>query len=173
MKRLAISVALGVLAAVALLAWANAPTPSLPPGTKADRILVVKSEHRLFLLKNGTRIATYPVALGRGSGGPKQREGDGRTPEGLYRIDFHHRTSAFYRALHVSYPAPKDIARARALGAQPGGSIMLHGLPPKLAFVGRLQRWADWTNGCIALTNPEMQQVFDAVPDGTPIEIRP
>ena len=173
MRRLAASIGVGALSIVALLGWANAPTSQLPLGVKADKVVVTKSKHRLELLRGGQTIATYAVSLGRGSGGPKHRQGDGRTPEGIYTIDFHKRDSAFFRALHVSYPNSAERARARALGVDPGGSIMVHGLPPKLAFVGRLQRSIDWTNGCIALTNAEMQQVFDAVPDGAQIVIRP
>jgi murein L,D-transpeptidase YafK len=173
MRRLFVAAAIGTLALLALLGWANAPTPSLSAGAKADMVVVSKSKHRMTLLRDGDPIASYPVSVGRGTVGPKQREGDRRTPEGDYVIDFHKRDSSFYRALHVSYPNGTDAARARRLGVSAGGSIMVHGLPPKLAFAGRLHRWIDWTDGCIALTNAEMQQVFDAVPDGTRIVIRP
>ncbi|HEV8239523.1 MAG TPA: L,D-transpeptidase family protein [Thermoanaerobaculia bacterium] len=173
MKKTMLAAAVGVALLAALFAWANASPAPLSPGTKIDRVLVLKSQHRLFLLDRGRSVASFPVALGRGPSGPKVREGDGRTPEGVYTIDFHNSASAFYRSLHVSYPQARDVARARRLGASPGGSIMVHGLPPRLAFVGRLQRLADWTNGCIALSNPEMRQVFNAVRDGTQIEIRP
>ena len=81
--------------------------------------------------------------------------------------------SAFHRALHISYPSEADTAKAQALGVSPGGLIMIHGLPPQLAFVGRLHLIADWTNGCIGLTNSEIDQIFSSVADGTPIEIRP
>ena len=173
MRRLRAAAAIAALALVGLLGWANAPPPSLPAGATADLIVVSKSKHRLTLLRAGHPIAVYPVSVGRGTSGPKQREGDRRTPEGEYAIDFHKRDSSFYRALHVSYPNPADAARARRLGVPAGGSIMIHGLPPRLAFTGRLHRWLDWTDGCIALSNAEMQQVFDAVPDGTRIVIQP
>jgi murein L,D-transpeptidase YafK len=172
MRKLVAALGIGVVAVGVLLGWANAQPPSLPPGTRADRVVVLKSAHRLELLRNGHVIATYPVSLGRGGSGPKQREGDGRTPEGEYTIDYHKHDSAFFRALHVSYPNASDRARARAAGAATGGSIMVHGLPPKAAVVGRLQLAIDWTNGCIALSNADMKQVFNAVGDGTPIVIQ-
>jgi murein L,D-transpeptidase YafK len=172
MRRLAVAVGIAVVALAALGAWADAPAARLPSGAIADQVVVTKSSHRLELLRHGEVIATYSVSLGRGGSGPKQREGDGRTPEGRYTIDFHKGDSAFFRALHVSYPDASDRERAREAGVAPGGSIMVHGLPPRWASIGRLHRAFDWTNGCIALTNAEMQQVFDAVPDGTPIVIR-
>jgi murein L,D-transpeptidase YafK len=166
-----LALALAILG-IAALAWANAPAPAVPPHAQVDRLLVLKKEHRLRLLQGGHTVAEFTISLGRGAQGPKEREGDGRTPEGVYVIDHHNPNSAFFRSLHISYPGSADLARARALGVSPGGAIMIHGLPPKLAWVGRLHRAWDWTNGCIALSNPEMKQVFDAVHDGTPIEIR-
>jgi murein L,D-transpeptidase YafK len=173
MRRLLIGLAVLALLLGVLLAWANAAPAPLPPGAHVDRLVVIKGEHRLLLQQQGQTLASFEVALGRGGKGPKRREGDGRTPEGLYTIDFHNGSSAFYRALHISYPGRADLARARAAGAPAGGAVMVHGLPPRLAWVGRLQRAVDWTNGCVALSDPEMQQVYALVRDGTPIEIRP
>jgi len=116
---------------------------------------------------------TYRVALGREPIGPKEREGDLRTPEGRYVVDFHLHDSAFHRALHVSYPNQEDLARARELGLPSGGDIMIHGLKNGRGWFGRLHRVVDWTRGCIAVTDREVEEIFRAVPDGTPVEIVP
>jgi len=173
MKKAVGCLAACIVAVVVLFAWANAPAAALVSPSHVTKVLVVKSQHRLYLLNGNQTIATFSVALGRGGRGPKRREGDGLTPEGLYTIDSHNSHSAFFRALHISYPNAQDRANARSLGASPGGSVMVHGLSPRAAWIGRIQRWADWTNGCVALSDPEMQRVYDAVRDGTPIEIRP
>jgi murein L,D-transpeptidase YafK len=111
--------------------------------------------------------------LGRNPVGPKLREGDKRTPEGLYAIESHNPRSSFHRALKVSYPSAADRIAAAKRGVAPGGDIMIHGIRNGLGFIGRLQRRLDWTAGCIAVTNPEIEEIYRAVPDGTPIEIRP
>jgi murein L,D-transpeptidase YafK len=146
----------------ALLVWANVPERALANGATADRIVVEKSARRLTLYSRGAQPQ-----------GAKQREGDGRTPEGIYRIDFKNAGSGFHKALHVSYPSPADRARAAAAGVSPGGDVMIHGLPNGLGFLGRTQRFRDWTAGCIALTDREVDEVWRAVPAGTPVEIRP
>jgi len=140
---------------------------------KADKVLVLKREHKLLLLSGGRVIKTYAVALGRGGYAPKQREGDHRTPEGLYQIDFRKPDSSFHRALHISYPNQTDRERARKLGADPGGDIMIHGLPNGSGWIGSRHRATDWTNGCVAVTDREIEQIWSLVPDGTPVEIRP
>lgn len=155
------------------LAWAHWPEPALPEPVTADRVLVDKSEHRLVLLRDGSVLKGYRVSFGADPVGHKQREGDERTPEGLYRIDRRNARSAFHRSLHVSYPDRRDVERARELGFAPGGDIMIHGIRNGLGWAGRLHRLADWTDGCIAVTNREMDELWRAVPDGTPIEIRP
>jgi murein L,D-transpeptidase YafK len=142
-------------------------------GATVDRVLILKSKRELLLLSGDDVVASYRISLGGQPIGPKQREGDQRTPEGLYVVDYHKPDSAFHRALHVSYPSAEDVSRAQRQQLDPGGLIMVHGLPPRLSFVGRLHRLADWTNGCIAVTNPEIDQIFDLVSDGTPIELRP
>ena len=98
--------------------------------------------------------------------GQKHEEGDGRTPEGAYVLDYRKADSAFHRALHISYPSASDTARAQASGVQPGGLIMVHGLPNGLGFVGKLHRLVDWTDGCVAVTNPEIEEIWAAVADG-------
>lgn len=140
---------------------------------KVDRVLVLKREHQLLLLSGGTIVKTYSVAIGRGGYAPKQREGDHRTPEGLYQIDHRKKDSRFHRALHVSYPNQADRDRARKLGANPGGDIMIHGIANGLGWLGPLHRAIDWTDGCIAVTDTEIEEIWSLVPDGTPVEIRP
>jgi murein L,D-transpeptidase YafK len=168
----AFSVAAAVLAGT--LAWANRPdAPPLPPGARADHVRVDKSDRTLVLLRNGQPLKTYRVSLGGAPDGHKRREGDERTPEGTYLLDYRNPNSSSHRSLHVSYPDSADAARARAAGEDPGGMIMVHGVTNGLGWIGRLHRLADWTDGCIAVANREMDEIWRAVPDGTPIEIRP
>ena len=156
------------------LAWANAPdSPPLAPGAVADRVVVDKGAHTLTLLRRGAALKTYRVSLGGHPRGPKREEGDERTPEGVYRLDARNARSSAHLALHISYPDSGDAARARARGVQPGGLIMVHGISNGLGWVGRLHRLVDWTDGCVAVTNREMDEIWRAVPTGTPIEIRP
>ncbi len=140
---------------------------------KANKVLVLKSERKLMLLDHGRVQKTYRISLGGEPVGPKIRQGDHRTPEGLYVIDRRNARSQFHRALHISYPNPQDRARARRLGVSPGGDIFLHGLPNGWSGLGSAQRLYDWTDGCIAVTNQEIEEIWRVVPDGTPIEIRP
>ena len=125
------------------------------------------------LLRAGKEIKTYKIALGPNSVGPKTRQGDHRTPEGLYRIDAKNAHSRFHLSLHVSYPNADDRERARKLGVSPGGDIMIHGLPDQYAYLGALHRNYDWTDGCIAVSNAEIEEIWKLVPVGTVVEIRP
>lgn len=153
--------------------YAHAPTgEALPPGTVADRVIVDKTARTLTLLSQGRVLKTYPVRLGRNPSGAKTRAGDSRTPEGEYLVDYRNPRSRFHLALHVSYPSRADTQRAAAAGVPPGGDIMVHGLPNGLGWLGRLHQLFDWTDGCIAVTDHEIEEVYRAVPDGTPIEIR-
>lgn len=140
---------------------------------QADRIAVYKSRRELLLLRAGAVLRRYQVALGGNPIGPKEREGDQRTPEGLYRIDGRYLQSQFHRALHISYPNPQDRARARRLGVSPGGSILIHGLPNGQGSIGKAHLRTDWTLGCIAVTDEEIEEIWRLVPDGTVIEILP
>lgn len=149
------------------------PFDPLPEGVRADRIMVLKGERRLVLLKDGKPIKSYAVAVGWNPNGHKVREGDGKTPEGTYRIDFRNANSGFHRALHISYPNGKDRRTARQLGVSPGGAIMIHGIKNGSGWIGNLHRLTDWTNGCIAVTDQEIREIWRVVPNGTPIEIRP
>lgn len=146
--------------------------PTLVP-VFADRVVVKKSERKLLLMKDGHPLAEYPINLGRNPRGHKQQAGDSRTPEGTYLLDYHKPDSAFHLALHVSYPNSSDLANARRRGVDPGGSIMVHGLPNWFHGADENFPFRDWTDGCIALSNRHMQLVYDLVPDNTPIEILP
>jgi murein L,D-transpeptidase YafK len=139
----------------------------------ADRLVVVKSERRLYLLHGGVPFRSYRVALGLNPHGPKEQEGDFRTPEGSYRIDARNPASEYFLSLHVSYPSSQDLERARGHGASPGGAIMIHGQPNVLKHPRTYYERNDWTNGCIALTNDDMLEVWLMTRVDTPIEIRP
>ena len=141
-------------------------------GNKVDKVLVIKSTRKLVLLRQKTPLREYRIALGGSPLGHKTRQGDQRTPEGRYVIDYRTKDSSFHRALHISYPNARDRAEARARSADPGGLIMIHGIKNGLGLIGRWHRLLDWTDGCIALTNAEIEELWDLVPDGTPIEIR-
>jgi murein L,D-transpeptidase YafK len=138
-----------------------------------DSIRVEKSAHRLSLFQRGRLARTYMVALGQQPVGDKVRRGDMRTPEGRFLIEARNPQSKYHRALRISYPDAPHRARARELGVSPGGDIMIHGLPPRQAWVGAAHRDFDWTEGCIALTNEEVEELWSAVPVGTPIHILP
>jgi murein L,D-transpeptidase YafK len=116
---------------------------------------------------------SYSVALARGGLGPKERQGDHKTPEGLYVIDSRNQSSRFHLALHVSYPNEADRERARKLRVDPGGNIMIHGIHNGLGWLGASHRLIDWTDGCIAVTDREIEDIWTLVPNGTPIEIQP
>jgi len=144
-----------------------------PKEQQADRILVEKSQRKLTLFRGGKELKHYFVALGGAPVGAKQRQGDQKTPEGKYVIDFRNPASQFHLSLHVSYPNAADRARARQAGVDPGGAIMIHGIGKEFGYLGALHRRHDWTLGCIAVTNEEVEEIWSLVPDGTPIEIRP
>lgn len=163
-------VAAGVVTSIAALNW---PRRQLQPGDIADRLVVDKGRRQLTLYRRGETLATYRVSLGRQPIGAKAREGDGRTPEGAYVIDYLKPDSSFHRALHVSYPSALDTSNAHAAGVSPGGLIMIHGIGNPLGWIGRAHRMLDWTDGCIAVTNDEIEEIFTAVPPGTPVDIRP
>ncbi len=142
-----------------------------PP--RADRVVVLKKQRILQLLHDGKVIKTYNVALGGDPIGPKSRQGDHKTPEGTYVLDSRNPHSQFYKSIHISYPNERDRASARQRGVSPGGDVFLHGLPNHYGWVGASHRLKDWTDGCVAVTNEEIDEIWRAVPNGTPIEIRP
>jgi murein L,D-transpeptidase YafK len=150
-----------------------AASDALAKDAHADKVLVLKSEHTLELLDHGKILKKYRVALGSTPVGKKQKQDDHKTPEGLYILDRRNEHSQFYRSLHISYPNAEDRDQARKSGAAPGGDIMLHGLPNGFGWIGSQHRLRDWTDGCIAVTDDEIDEIWRAVADGTPIEIRP
>jgi len=169
---------------IALVAALAAPAAASVDGTagsgapargaiKADKVLVLKGQREMLLLREGKVFRTYKVALGIKPRGHKEQRGDNRTPEGQYILGGRNPESRFYKSIHISYPNEADRAAARARGVNPGGSIMIHGVPPDLADLGADHRLWDWTNGCIAVTNREMDEIWNLVEAGTPIEIRP
>lgn len=180
---------LNLLVAAALLAGptdppAKAPRVTLPvrsarprlgggPIGLADSIVIEKAAHRLTLFHMGRPLRTYLVALGGNPVGDKVSAGDRRTPEGLFSIEGRNPNSQYHLSLRISYPDAYHRQRAEALGVDPGGNIMIHGLPNGKGFVGAYHRTADWTNGCVALTDEEIEEIWSAVPTGTPVLIKP
>lgn len=139
----------------------------------ADKILVEKNERRLTLLAKGKVLKTYKIALGGDPIGPKERQGDNKTPEGTYVIDSRNRDSQYHLSLRISYPNEKDRKRAREIGVHPGGDIMIHGLKNGFSWAGEFHTGVDWTKGCIAVTDDEIEEIDKLVPNGTIVEIRP
>lgn len=138
-----------------------------------DKILIEKNERRLTLISKGKVLKTYKIALGGNPDGPKERQGDNKTPEGTYIIDSRNRDSRYHLSLHISYPNAKDKKRAKELGVSPGGDIMIHGIKNGLSWVGDLHTEVDWTRGCIAVTDEEIEEIERLAPNGTIVEIRP
>jgi tetratricopeptide (TPR) repeat protein len=139
----------------------------------ADRILIEKKERLLTLISKGKVLKTYKIALGGNPDGPKERQGDNKTPEGTYVIDSRNSDSRYHLSLHISYPNEKDKKRAKQLGVSPGGDIMIHGIKNGFSWVGDLHTEVDWTRGCIAVTDEEIEEIDKLAPNGTIVEIRP
>jgi murein L,D-transpeptidase YafK len=171
-SKIFLSFGFGAVCVIAAI-WANAPFSPLPAATKADLLVVNKGERALLAFSRGSLLRSYRVSLGREPVGTKSRQEDRRTPEGNYVIDNHNPSSLFHRALHVSYPSAVDVVRAKAGGHDPGGEIMVHGIRNGLGWLGRAHRLVDWTTGCIAVTDAEIEELYRIVPDGTRIEIKP
>jgi murein L,D-transpeptidase YafK len=145
----------------------------IPSGTVIDRIVVRKSERMLEAYSGGRVIVTYHVALGKNPVGAKHEAGDNKTPEGTYTINAKSATSKYHKNLGISYPNAADIGTAAQLGKSPGGDIKIHGLQNGLGFLGRWQTLRDWTAGCIAISNREIDDLYAHTPIGTPVEIDP
>lgn len=179
MRRMVVAIAaVFALILMTLVAWDFfKPARQIPQLASADSratsILMEKQARRLTLLQDGKIIKTYRAALGGNPTGPKQREGDSRTPEGNYTIDSKNSRSRFHLALHISYPDAEDRTRAAQRGESPGSDIMIHGLPNGLGWLGDLHLYRDWTDGCIAVTDAEIEEIWALVGTGTPIQIRP
>jgi murein L,D-transpeptidase YafK len=155
---------------IALAAPADQSVTTINP---VDRIIIEKSKRTMTLLRQHQTVGVYRVALGRDPIGPKVMQGDNRTPEGLYFVDYKVRNSVYHRALHLTYPNLDDLTRADSLGISPGGDVMIHGMSKKQLWMGDVQYLFDWTNGCIALTNSEIEEIWDLVLPWTPVEIKP
>lgn len=158
-----------------LLAWLLPAGATSPQAVRVDLVRVDKAARTLSLIGNGVVLHRFSIRLGGAPIGHKQREGDRRTPEGRYLLDFRKADSAFYRAIHVSYPNRQDRANARRLGVPPGGAIMIHGQPNGLRLEADSTTTIpyDWTDGCIALSNADMTTLWNLVRVPTPIEIVP
>lgn len=163
------------LLAVALSAvvYSFYPETRLPAGTRIDQLVVEKKKRQMHAYAQGKLVKTYSVALGRQPTGHKQVQGDKKTPEGIYTINDKNPNSGYHKNLGVSYPNAKDRAYAARLGKSAGGDIKIHGMRNGLGFVGKWHRFINWTAGCIAVTDAEMDELYAAVKVGTSIEIRP
>jgi murein L,D-transpeptidase YafK len=139
---------------------------------KVDLVLVDKSEKKMYLLSEGNQFKEYHVVFGSNPKGHKLQEGDERTPEGKYVLDYKKADSSFYKSIHISYPNEEDKAKAKKIGVSPGGLIMIHGQKNGFGWLSWLTQRFNWTNGCIAITNSEMDEIWELVKVGTPIEIR-
>ncbi|HBM51112.1 L,D-transpeptidase family protein [Marinobacter sp. UBA3607] len=149
------------------------PEPGLADHFEITQVVVNKGERRLHLLSGDRKVRSYRISLGDNPVGHKLYEGDSRTPEGDYTLDWRNPESNFYKSIHISYPSPKDRELAQAWGLDPGGSIMIHGLPNDVGDMAFAYVGLDWTEGCIAVTNEEMDEIWALVNDGTPIRIMP
>jgi murein L,D-transpeptidase YafK len=149
------------------------PEGKLAKEIKIDSIVVHKSKREMNVYSQGKLLKTYPIALGRQPKGAKEYEGDRKTPEGVYYINDKNPNSGWYKNLGISYPNSKDIKRAKQLGKPAGGDIKIHGLKNGNGSIGKFHRWFDWTLGCIAVTNEEMEELYNAVGIGCTIEIKP
>ncbi|MES2485764.1 MAG: L,D-transpeptidase family protein [Bacteroidota bacterium] len=162
------------LIALAILAGYYFYTPAkLPAGTVIDKLVVYKAKRKMEAWSNGRLIKTYTIALGKNPVGHKEYEGDFRTPEGVYTINARNANSAYHKNLGVSYPNTADVAHAATLRKPPGGDIKIHGLRNGRSYIGKFHCWKDWTHGCIAVTNSEMDELFMAVKENAVIDIRP
>lgn len=149
------------------------PAHATPPTMRADAILIVKHERKLYLLRDNHPLRIYRIALGLSPAGPKEHEWDFRTPEGNYIIDFRKEHSQYFKALHISYPSPADLKRSSALHLPAGGDIFIHGEPNRPTKPVSYYKTSDWTNGCIALSDEDLQDVWDLTAGPTPVEIVP
>lgn len=140
---------------------------------QADLVVVEKSAKRMTLYKGRKPIRTYKIALGRSPKGAKIQQGDRRTPEGFYTIDGRNPDSDFHLALRISYPNERDLEIARMLGVTPGNGIMIHGMSEDYEWMGRYHSVLNWTDGCIAVTNEEIEEIWALVPDGAEVQIKP
>lgn len=157
---------------VAFLVLAMAITP-ISAASEADLIIIEKADRQMTLYDGDNELASYRIALGFAPIGDKQREGDGKTPEGRYRIDFKNPNSQFHLSLRVSYPDAEDRAEAAARGDDPGGDIFIHGTPGRRTSYGKDENIRDWTHGCIAVSDGDIEEIWRLVSVGAVVDIRP
>ncbi len=162
----------GIALAIVFFRWSGTEA-SIDPSVKADKVVVFKGKRVLILLRDGEILKTYRIALGRQPKGHKTKAGDNRTPEGKYILDARNPNSNYHLSIRISYPNEADVLKAQRLGVAPGGDIMIHGLSNGTRKLDKYHRYLNWTNGCIAVTDREMEEIWNLVPDGTPIEIKP
>ena len=162
-----------VIAFCGLAVWRFWPQVPIARNVTADKILVEKEKRQLHLLKNGAILKSYRIALGGNPKGTKTQRGDERTPEGIYSIDWRNPKSKYHLSLHISYPNSRDRMQAKRKGVSPGGDIMIHGTPNGLGWIGSLHNLVNWTNGCVAVSDHEIEEIWRAVPNGTVIELLP
>lgn len=172
-KRTIIVAAPILICAFAIYLYAHHNWNLLPADTTIDRIVVEKSARRLSIFRHGNQLKNYRIALGRNPLGAKQEEGDMKTPEGIYKIDGRNPQSSFHLALHISYPSDEEKKRATGHGVSAGFDIMIHGIQNGRGWIGAFHRWKDWTAGCIAVTDEEIEELWRVTPDGTTIQIGP
>lgn len=159
--------------ALTLMTWQPLPVLASSSIGKVDLVVVSKSDANMVLMRDGKVLKQYRIAMGDLPSGHKLKEGDQRTPQGRYILDYKKPDSAYYKSIHISYPNEEDKLRAKALGIRPGGMIMIHGQNPRSPLPPEQAQQYNWTDGCIAITNAEMDEVWKAVDEGTPIEIWP
>ena len=156
-----------------LLTYYFYPENKLPNNIQIDNIIVCKSKREMSVYSNGELLKTYKISLGRQPIGHKEFEGDKKTPEGIYSINDKNPNSGYHKNLGISYPDKNDMENAKQFGKSAGGNIKIHGFRNGIGFVGKFHRWFDWTLGCIAVTNKEIDELYSAVKIGTRIEIKP
>lgn len=154
-----------ILIQIAPFAWGNTELPA------AESVLVDKSARKMWLITNGERYREYNISLGDSPAGHKEQEGDEKTPEGRYSIDYRNPESSYHLSLHIDYPKQQDTKNAESNGVSPGGNIFIHGLPNGMGFAHHKYKGQDWTDGCIAVDNQAIEEIWTLVKDGTPIEI--
>lgn len=156
---------LAILVPLATLAWGESELPY------AELVLIDKSERKMWLITEGRKYREYDISLGDNPIGHKEQERDEKTPEGRYTIDYRNPESKYHLSLHIDYPREQDRENADSKGVSPGGEIFIHGLPNGAGHMSLAYQNIDWTDGCIAVNNPEIEEIWELVRDGTPIEI--
>ncbi len=158
---------------IALIIYYVYPEKTLAKDFITTKIIVEKSKHKMYLYDGNKLGKAYKISMGANPTGHKHEQGDEKTPEGKYIIDYKNDKSMAYLSMHISYPNSSDKSYATSNYRNPGGDIMIHGLPNSIKYAGKFHRWYDWTNGCIGVTNKEMDEIWRSVKVGTEIVIKP